>query len=117
MRARFGTSRTRDPDSGGLFLTKKSVRGKLLFSEHNFFVEESLTKAEQKEVEDSFFSKENDSNRERVRLVYLELEKLGIESFLFDQTFLAAYPLHDGEFDDLGYVDRLSNGFYPSGGP
>lgn len=75
-----------------------------IFSEHNFFVEESLTKAEQKEVEDSFFSKENDSNRERVRLVYLELEKLGIESFLFDQTFLAAYPLHDGEFDDLGYV-------------
>ena len=67
-------------------------------------MEESLTKAEQKEVEDSFFSKENDSNRERVRLVYLELEKLGIESFLFDQTFLAAYPLHDGEFDDLGYV-------------
>ena len=97
------------------------MRGKLLFSEHNFFVEESLTKAEQKEVEDSFFSKENDSNRERVRLVYLELEKLGIESFLFDQTFLAAYPLHDGEFDDLGYVqyfvDRLSNGLDRSGGP
>ena len=36
-------------------------------------------------------------------LVYLELEKLGIASFLFDQTFLAAYPLHDGEFDDFGY--------------
>ena len=31
-------------------------------------MEESLTKAEKKDVEDSFFSKENDSNRERVRL-------------------------------------------------
>ena len=68
-------------------------------NEHDFFIEPDLDEETRKKAENNFFSKELESNRERIRLVYYELEKLQITSHYFNKIFLKGYPPHDGHFD------------------
>lgn len=69
-------------------------------NEHEFFIEPDLDEETRKQTEDDFFSKELESNRERIRLVYFELEKLKITSHYFNKIFLMGYPPHDGDFEE-----------------
>ena len=68
--------------------------------ERDFFIEPELEDEAKRLMEDNFFSKDFESNRERIRLVYRELEKLQIPSHYFNKVFTNGYPPHDGDYDE-----------------
>ena len=68
--------------------------------ERDFFIEPELEDEAKRLMEDNFFSKDFESNRERIRLVYRELEKLQITSHYFNKVFTNGYPPHDGDYDE-----------------
>lgn len=68
--------------------------------ERDFFIEPELGEEAKRLMEDNFFSKDFESNRERIRLVYRELEKLQITSHYFNTVFTTGYPPHDGDYDE-----------------